>query len=349
MRDLSKLVTLVVLVLSVSVHGEVAAQTAERCFPETNQCISGAIRSYWERNGGLVVFGFPISPLRTEDNGEGFRGPTQWFERDRLEDHGAAGVMAGRLGARKLELEGRAWQSLPQVDAAASGCRYFSETRHSLCQPFLSYWERNGGLERFGYPISEAQDERVGEWSGSVQWFERRRMEFHPELPSPYTVSLGLLGNELLTSSANPVSAPPSEAPNGDLIGRMLARVNSYREMAGCPALALNAQLTTAALVHSRDMALHDFAGHTGSDGSNFGERISRAGYNYSSAAENIAINISEPESVVDRWVNQTPPNDGHRRNVLNCTYVDTGIAYVSIASDTGRVRHYWTQVYARP
>lgn len=349
MRYFSKLMILSVLVATVALSGEVEAQTAEHCFPETGHCISGAIRSYWERNGGLAVFGFPITPLRTEDNGEGFRGPSQWFERDRLEDHGAARVMAGRLGARKLELEGRAWQSLPQVDGAASGCRYFSETRHSLCQPFLGYWERNGGLERFGYPISEAQEERVGEWSGSVQWFERRRMEFHPELPAAYTVSLGLLGSELVSSGANPVPAPPTEAPNNDLVGRMLARVNMYREMAGCPALALNAQLTAAALAHSQDMALNDFAGHTGSDGSSFGDRITRAGYNYSTAGENIAINISEPETVVDRWVNQTPPNDGHRRNVLNCNYLDTGIGYVSVTSETGRVRHYWTQTYGRP
>lgn len=348
MRYLSPLLTLVVLLLSLASSAETQAQSAERCFPETGHCISGAIRAYWERNGGLAVFGYPISPLRDEDNGEGFRGPTQWFERDRLEDHGAAGVMAGRLGARKLEVEGRPWQGLPQVDAAPSGCRYFSETRHSLCPPFLSYWERNGGLERFGYPISEPQEERVGDWSGSVQWFERRRMEYHPELPAAYTVSLGLLGNELLVSSANPVAAPPAELPNGDLIGRLLARVNMYRQQAGCPALTLHPQLTAAAQSHSQDMAQNNFTGHIGSDGSNPRDRIERAGYNYSSAGENIAIDIATPEEVVDRWVNQTPPNDGHRRNVLNCNYLDTGIGYVAVDTPSGRVRHFWTQIYGR-
>jgi hypothetical protein len=39
----------------------VAAQSAERCFPETGICIGGRIRVYWEQNGGLPVFGFPIS------------------------------------------------------------------------------------------------------------------------------------------------------------------------------------------------------------------------------------------------------------------------------------------------
>ena len=41
-----------------------AAITGERCFAETGNCISGDIRSFWERNGGLAVFGFPTSKQR---------------------------------------------------------------------------------------------------------------------------------------------------------------------------------------------------------------------------------------------------------------------------------------------
>jgi hypothetical protein len=38
-----------------------AAQTGERCFDETGYCISGVILDYWESNGGLPVFGYPIT------------------------------------------------------------------------------------------------------------------------------------------------------------------------------------------------------------------------------------------------------------------------------------------------
>ena len=38
------------------------AQAGRRCFPETGYCIAGPIRDFWERNGGLMVFGFPITP-----------------------------------------------------------------------------------------------------------------------------------------------------------------------------------------------------------------------------------------------------------------------------------------------
>src|ERR1044071_3102758 len=67
------------------------AQAAQRCFPETGQCISGPIRSYWEQNGGLPVFGYAIGPEQVETIEGRWSGPVQWFERDRLEDHANEG------------------------------------------------------------------------------------------------------------------------------------------------------------------------------------------------------------------------------------------------------------------
>lgn len=343
-RHIIALVGLLIVASIGSVTHVAAAD--ERCFPQTGKCISGAIRAYWERNGGLAVFGFPITHVTDEDNGEGFRGPTQWFERDRLEDQGAAGVLAGRLGARKLSVEGRPWEGLPTATGAPAGCRFFAETNHSLCQPFLAYWERNGGLERFGYPISEPGDEQVGAWRGTVQWFERRRMEAHPENQQPYDVLLGLLGNELSANQATP--APPSApapAPD-DIVGRLVAQTNMYRAQAGCPSVTLNDQLSVAAQSHSQDMAQNDFFSHTGSDGSSLSERLHRAGYRFSAAAENLAAGTTTPERTVDGWVNETPPNDGHRRNILNCELREIGVGYVYLANDTGNVNYnyYWTQ-----
>jgi hypothetical protein len=72
-----------------------AAQTSERCFAETGYCISGPIRAYWERNGGLPVFGYPISEQRVETV-EDRTIPVQWFERDRLEIQADGMVTAGR-------------------------------------------------------------------------------------------------------------------------------------------------------------------------------------------------------------------------------------------------------------
>ncbi len=65
---------------------------------------------------------------------------------------------------------------------------------------FAGYWQTDGGLPVYGYPISEAFQE-VSPTDGKlylVQYFERNRLEYHPELPDLYRVSLGLLGTETL-------------------------------------------------------------------------------------------------------------------------------------------------------
>ena len=187
---------------------QVAAQGDQRCFPETNLCISGTIRTYWERNGGLPVFGYPITPLQSE-RVENWTGPVQWFERDRLEDHSSEGigVLAGRLGVERLAQVGRPWQrraSQPQ----APGCAAFTETGYAMCGGFRAYWERNGGLARFGFPITDELDEVIEGKSYRVQYFERRRMEYHPEF-GPGTVLLGLLGRDVRGRGPTPPPPPP--------------------------------------------------------------------------------------------------------------------------------------------
>jgi hypothetical protein len=109
-----------------------AAQTSERCFAETGYCISGSIRAYWERNGGLPVFGYPISEQRVETV-EDRTIPVQWFERDRLEIQADGTITAGRLGARVLELQWRPWQPGNERLLASPQCRYFPETGYNVC------------------------------------------------------------------------------------------------------------------------------------------------------------------------------------------------------------------------
>ncbi|NTU81292.1 MAG: hypothetical protein HGA45_18250 [Chloroflexales bacterium] len=190
------LLSLVVsLALLSSAGRSVAAQPDSRCFPETGLCIAGPIRAYWERSGGLPVFGYPTTEQRFETiEGRGLE--VQWFERDRLELQPEGYVTAGRLGARLLELRGTPWEGLPQAGSRPPECIFFTLTGHTLCPPFRAYWEANGGLERFGYPITQPFQETIDGREYLVQYFERRRMELHPELPgSP--ILLGLLGNEV--------------------------------------------------------------------------------------------------------------------------------------------------------
>ncbi|MCA1666412.1 MAG: glycoside hydrolase family protein [Thermomicrobia bacterium] len=80
---------------------------------------------------------------------------------------------------------------------------YFTETSHTLTGPFLQFWKQGGGLPVFGYPISEPIIEKNADDGKlyTVQYFERTRLEYHPEFKdNPLPVLEGLLGNDLIRS-----------------------------------------------------------------------------------------------------------------------------------------------------
>jgi hypothetical protein len=74
---------------------------------------------------------------------------------------------------------------------------------------FLRYWETHNGLFLFGYPITE---EFAGPSSDGktykMQYFQRARMEYHPENSPPNDVQLGLLGVWVTSGRSFPRSAP---------------------------------------------------------------------------------------------------------------------------------------------
>ncbi|MEU8434470.1 CAP domain-containing protein [Streptomyces sp. NPDC029216] len=128
-------------------------------------------------------------------------------------------------------------------------------------------------------------------------------------------------------------SAPQASGATADAQAKVLALVNQERAAAGCPALTVNAKLTQAAQDHSADMAAHATMSHTGSDGSDPGQRITRAGYQWQTYGENVAYGYSTPEQVMEGWMN----SPGHRRNILDCSYREIGIGLAQPGQ-------YWTQ-----
>jgi dipeptidyl aminopeptidase/acylaminoacyl peptidase len=106
------------------------------------------------------------------------------------------------------------------------GDRFFPETGYSVGGRFLAYWESHGGLAINGYPISPERAEVLEDGrTYRVQWFERVRLEYHPENPAPYDVLLGQFGR-LLHPADPPATAQPGArffAETGhNLTGRFL-------------------------------------------------------------------------------------------------------------------------------
>jgi uncharacterized protein YkwD len=104
--------------------------------------------------------------------------------------------------------------------------------------------------------------------------------------------------------------------------------------------LAMQAQLRQAARCHSMDMGENDFFSHTGSDGSDPGARIRRAGYAPRTWGENIAAGYSTVADVVQGWMD----SPGHCRNIMNGSFNETGVGYGNFPGTT--YRHYWTQTF---
>lgn len=66
--------------------------------------------------------------------------------------------------------------------SAASGdlVAYFPQTGHSVIATFKTFFDSHGGLAIFGLPLTEMFEEE----GVKVQYFERARFEYHPELPA---------------------------------------------------------------------------------------------------------------------------------------------------------------------
>lgn len=161
--------------------------------------------------------------------------------------------------------------------------------------------------------------------------------------PIPIIASTSTL---VVIPTATATSAGPTYS---DQAVRVVARTNSYRQQFGCAPLKLNPQLTQAAQGHSQDMATSGVRSHDSSKGVSPAQRIIAAGYHYSDWAENIAWSQATPEAAVDAWFNETPPNDGHRRNILNCKLQEIGVGYYFDATDPSHLDYYWTQDFGRP
>lgn len=202
----------------------------QECFqgtPGITNCIQGRFYEYWRENGGLPVFGYPITGEFLETTPEG-QFTVQYFERNVLELHSSNtrpyDVLLGRLGDTRLIQLGRDWFSEPK-GRQTPDCYWAEQTQHSICGDFARYWESHGlndprldaqgrSLALFGLPLTEPKMEQnaAGD-TVMTQWFERARLEYHPAVG----VLLGLLGNETRGAGGPPNNGgSPPPPPAGD-------------------------------------------------------------------------------------------------------------------------------------
>ncbi len=176
-------------------------------FPSTGHNVNGDFLDFWHENGGADRIGNPI----TEEVKDG-KTIKQYFERGVVEYTPSIGISLGRLGAEVVR--GRLdapFMPLTRADFGADrdGRRFFPQTGHGITGLFDAYWEQNGGLGVFGFPLSETTREAVGEKKDviTVQYFERARFELAKDASGKDTIRLATLGREF--ALAQNLGVPP--------------------------------------------------------------------------------------------------------------------------------------------
>jgi uncharacterized protein YkwD len=117
----------------------------------------------------------------------------------------------------------------------------------------------------------------------------------------------------------------------------LLQLINSERaKLASCPPLVAQTQLRAAAEAHSADMALRNFFSHIAPEPRTTPlDRVEATGYAGARTGENIATGQNTAAKVFDAWM----ASSGHKRNMLNCSYSEVGIALYYQPDDQANVQ----------
>lgn len=208
--------------------------------------------------------------------------------------------------------------------------------------------ELKDALRSAGYRAAQAA---VLESSGNPGSLERSLADRGcKDVSDPVYRDLGVAQREGVTWL---VLAAPLEAPAADQAGsvsaRVLALVNEARAVKrrcglkrypAVPPLTASPALQAAAASHAADMARRGVMDHTGSDGSTAAERATRAGYEWRTVGENVAMGQSTPEQAVAEWLDSVR----HCGNIMSAEYTEMGVAVASNARGV-----YWAQVFGTP
>lgn len=202
--SITRAILIALVLAAMSVIGAYAQSPIQQYFPETGHTVSGDFLSFFNARGGLKIFGYPITDA-FDWNGRRI----QYFQRARMELHPENPVpYRVQLGLLGDELGHRSPSSSTPVPNDASH-RYSPETGHVVAYAFLNFFDKNGGLDIFGYPITDFQPEN----GRIVQYFQRARLEWHPELSGDQRVQLGDLGTIHFDSAGFDPSLKQPKAP----------------------------------------------------------------------------------------------------------------------------------------
>ena len=181
---------------------------------------------------------------------------------------------------------------------------------------------------------------------GAGWWYVRSR----PDLLMPIEDFAGRVADTLGEATRN-VSAPPplrkdGDAPNARLTEEgVFAETNRHRAENGRAALRYDATLDAAAEAKLKDMFDRQYFAHESPTGEGPADVIGKAGYDYVTVGENLALgNFADDRELVQAWMD----SPGHRANILDAKFTEIGVA-VGRGMFEGRMTWLAVQEFGKP
>ena len=223
-------------------------------FPQTDHYVATPLKELWRRAGGETIFGLPLTDAIVEhlgDDGTPFghnAGIVQYFERARFEyypdkihepeflkySHLDKYFYIIKFGTLGQELAGTDVQNAPKVGRSqpdGPNYQYFTNTDHDLSGPYLTFWQNHYGGQILGGPISQPYSISIAGTTVEVQYFERGRLEHHPELAGQASeIQISKLGIVALEAKGW-LTPQPSDLPNSSWSDNAFTRV--WRQVDG--------------------------------------------------------------------------------------------------------------------
>lgn len=193
----------------------VANATSPYCtyHANTKHNVHGAFDTFYRTHAGAHNFGDPLTEALWE-NGR----VVQYFVRARLdfypENPDSSRVQVAMLGSLYgITDPPIRSDAIPPSDNP--NFKYFPETGQMISFAIKEYFEKYGGVEIFGYPISGLRYEG----KKFAQYFQRQRLEWDPlDSSSPNKVSASPVG-QLALDKNHPANLPARANTDGDFCG----------------------------------------------------------------------------------------------------------------------------------
>lgn len=128
------------------------------------------------------------------------------------------------------------------------------------------------------------------------------------------------------------------------LPGVLASLTNDDREKLAVPPVELDSGLSRAAQMKADDMAARGYFAHVDPEGRQPWQWLDKAGYSYSYAGENLAVNFTDSKDVEQAWMNSPT----HRANIAKAQYTKVGIG-VANGMYKGEEATFVVQFFATP